>query len=124
MKVAIPHWQGRISPVFDVADNVLIVEIDGEEERSRENLIFTSEEPQVRAAFLADSGVDVLICGAISWFLELAVSVAGVRVISNVFGDVSHVLSNFKLGRPFQDALFPARSGRRRFRARRGRNRC
>ena len=26
MKVAIPHWQGRISPVFDVAGNVLVVE--------------------------------------------------------------------------------------------------
>jgi len=27
MKVAIPHWQGRISPVFDVAGALLLVDV-------------------------------------------------------------------------------------------------
>ena len=28
MKVAVPDWEGRVSPVFDVARQVLLVDLD------------------------------------------------------------------------------------------------
>ena len=121
MKVAIPHWQGRISPVFDVAANVLVVEIADGVEQARQEVAFDAEDPQVRAQRLAQTGADVLVCGAISWPLEMALSAAGIDVIPQTCGDVEQVLAAFVLGQLQQNAfLMPGCCGRRRqFRARR-----
>ena len=35
MKVAIPTWNGRVSPVLDVASRLLVVEIEGGAELAR-----------------------------------------------------------------------------------------
>jgi len=125
MKVAIPHWQGRISPVFDVAGNVLVVEIRNGVEQSRRDVVLNAEDPQLRAAALAQTGADLLICGAISWPLEMALSAAGIDLISQTCGDVEQVLAAFARGQLQQDAfLMPGCCGRRRqFRARRRRRR-
>ena len=115
MKVAIPHWQGRVSPVFDVAANVLIVEIDDGIEKGRQDVAFNDEQPAARAARLADTGANVLVCGAISWPLEMAVSAAGIAVIPQTCGEVERVLAGFIDGRLNQGAfLMPGCCGRRR----------
>jgi predicted Fe-Mo cluster-binding NifX family protein len=121
MKVAIPHWQGRVSPVFDVAGNVLIVELSGGTELGRRNVTFNAETVHHRVARLAETGADALICGAISRPLEMAVSAAGIEVIPQTCGDVEQVLAAFiggqLNGRAF---LMPGCCGRRRrFRGRR-----
>jgi len=81
------------------------------------------EDPQKRAAFLAGTGVGVLICGAISWPLQMAVSAAGIEVIPQTCGDVEAVLAAFLNGGLNRGGfLMPGCCGRRRrFRARRGR---
>ena len=121
MKVAIPQWQGRVSPVFDVAGNVLVVEVDDGAERARRDVAFDVEAPRQRAARLTETGANVLVCGAISWPLEVAVSAAGIEVISQTCGDVECVLAAFIDGRLGQGAfLMPGcRGRRRRLRARR-----
>jgi predicted Fe-Mo cluster-binding NifX family protein len=122
MKVAIPHWQGRVSPVFDVAGNALIVGIDAGGVCSRQDVVLLGEDPQKRAAFLAGIETDVLICGAVSWPLEVALVSAGIEVIAQTCGDVEAVLAAFLNGGLAQRGfLMPGCCGRRRFRARRGR---
>jgi len=125
MKVAIPHWQGRVSPVFDVAGNVLVVEIRDGVEQSRQDVALDAEDPQLRATRLAQTGTDILICGAISWPLEMALSAVGIDVIPQTCGDVEQVLAAFVHGQLRQDAfLMPGCCGRRRqFRARHRRGR-
>lgn len=122
MKVAIPHWQGRVSPVFDVAGNVLVIEIDGGTERTRQEVVFNVDGPQARAARLTETGTEVLVCGAISKPLEVAVSAAGIEVIPQTCGEVGSVLAAFIDGRLSQGAfLMPGCCGRRRrFRGGRG----
>ena len=122
MKVAIPHWQGRISPVFDVAGRVLVVEIRSGEELARQDVVLDVEDPQLRAARLAQMGADLLICGAISWPLEMALSACGVDVIPQTCGEVEQVLAAFAAGQLQRDAFqMPGCCGRRRQRARRRR---
>jgi len=125
MKVAIPHWQGRVSPVFDVAGNVLVIEIDGGAERARQDMVVNVDGPPARAARLTEAGADVLVCGAISKPLEVAVSAAGIEVIPQTCGEVGSVLAAFIDGRLSQGAfLMPGCCGRRRqFRLRRRRGR-
>ncbi len=126
MKVAIPHWQGRISPVFDVAGNVLLVEFADGAERSRSDTRLDSQDPHARAARLAELGADVLICGAISRPMEWAVSSVGIEVIPQMCGEVEGVLAAFLGGRLGQGPyLMPGCRGRRRRGRGRGRGaRC
>lgn len=115
MKVAIPHWRGRVSPVFDAAGSVLIVEIEDGAETARQDVAFDTEDPQRRATQLARAGADVLVCGAISWPLEMALSAEGIDVIPQTCGDVEQVLAAFASGALGQDAfLMPGCCGRRR----------
>ncbi|MEW6443771.1 MAG: NifB/NifX family molybdenum-iron cluster-binding protein [bacterium] len=115
MRVAIPHWHGRVSPVFDVATNLLLVDLEGEGKRRQAHVRLEADEPQARAWRLAETGTDVLICGAISWPLEMALVHAGIEVIPHTCGEVEHVLAAFLEGRlgqrPF---LMPGCRGRRR----------
>ncbi|NLX60508.1 MAG: dinitrogenase iron-molybdenum cofactor biosynthesis protein [Phycisphaerae bacterium] len=126
MKIAIPHWQGRVSPVFDVAENLLVVELDdGGAERSRVQAGLRAESPHHRASQLAETGAEVLICGAISWPLEMALTAHGVRVIGQTCGNIEEVLAAFVSGR-LSDGAFamPGCCGRRRRGQGRGRGRC
>ncbi|MBN2294532.1 MAG: NifB/NifX family molybdenum-iron cluster-binding protein [Pirellulales bacterium] len=113
--MAIPHWQGRVSPVFDVAGSVLVVEIEDGCEQQRWDVVFGVDDPYKRAAQLAQTGADVLICGAISCPLEMAVATAGIEVIAQICGSVDHVLAAYLDGRLWDGEFrMPGCCGRRR----------
>jgi len=115
MKVAIPNWQGRVSPVFDVAARVLVVDIEDGQIQGRQVLPLDGEDLHSRVQRLADTGVEVLICGVLSRPLALALASAGVEVVPQTCGPVEEVLAAFAAGRLAQDAfLMPGCCGRRR----------
>ena len=115
MKVAIPEWQGRISTVFDVAATLVVADVvDAQAVEQRTVRLFCSD-LHGRVMELAGMGVDVLICGAISWPFEMALSNAGIKVIPHTCGEVQPVLASYIANRlnpnPF---LMPGCCGRRR----------
>ncbi len=115
MKVAIPEWQGRISPVFDVAAHLLLADVTGGRVGERHTASLSAAAIHARARQVADLGVQVLICGAISWPLELALSGAGVEVIPQTCGEVEQILEAFVAGQLGRNAfLMPGCCGRRR----------
>ena len=105
MKVAIPYWQGRVSPVFDVAGHLLVIEIVEGEELNRHQVNGSVGSPHMRAAQLSGLDVDVLICGAISWSMEAMVAQAGIEVISQICGEVECILGAFITGQLEQDTF-------------------
>ncbi len=125
MKIAIPKWQGRISPVFDVAQNVLLVDIYEGSEKTRQNVKLRVNDIKERADLLEKLDVELLICGAISWPLEAALEAKGIEIIPQTCGDVNVVIGAYINGKLDQDAfLMPGSCGRRReFRRRRHRSR-
>lgn len=115
MKVAIPQWEGRVSPVFDVAGSLMLADVDAGTSQPRQTVVLDSEDVQRRVSLLVELGVEVLICGAVSWPLELALCNAGVEVIPQTCGEVERVLEAFSHGELNQDAfLMPGCCGRRR----------
>jgi predicted Fe-Mo cluster-binding NifX family protein len=95
MRIAIPHWQGRVSPVFDAAGSVLLIDIeDGGESQRRERRL-TRTDAAARASEFLKLGADVLICGAISAPLEAALVSSNVEVIGFICGPVEEVLAAF-----------------------------
>lgn len=116
MKIAIPYWQGRVSPVLDVAGQLLVVDLEAGREVSRKDASLVAAGPLERARELRQAGAEMLICGAISRQLEVALEAAGVQVIPHICGPVEEVLAAFISGELNQDAfLMPGCCGRRRF---------
>lgn len=98
MRIAVPDWQGRVSPVFDVAEQVLLVDLDDQVESSRRTEPLGSTAPHNRARRLAELGVDVIVCGAISWRLEALLTSGGIRVMPLVCGAVEEIVRAFREG--------------------------
>ena len=115
MKVAIPQWQGRVSPVFDAAGKVLIIDIENGREHQREERPLARTEVLARAGEFLKLGADVLICGAISAPLEAALVSSGVQVVGFVCGPIEEVLAAFTDGELAKQTFWmPGCSGRHR----------
>jgi predicted Fe-Mo cluster-binding NifX family protein len=126
MRVAVPVWQGRVSPVFDVAGQLLLVELVKGAETCRSEHRLRDAEPEQRAAQLCELKVETLICGAISQALEALLTENGIRVHGRVCGNVDDVLRAFATGTLGQTRfVMPGCCGqaRRRFRGACGRGR-
>jgi len=121
MRIAVPSWAGTVSPVFDVARRLLVVDVQGGVEVRRLEESLGETHVLGRATHVARLGVEVLICGAISWPLERALAAAGVEVIAHICGDVEEVIRAYLSGRLAGDAfLMPGCRGCR-YRWRHGR---
>ncbi|MBN2329268.1 MAG: NifB/NifX family molybdenum-iron cluster-binding protein [Candidatus Omnitrophica bacterium] len=125
MKVAIPIWNHRISPVFDCARKMIVVDIEegGERQRTEYNLdelLFLQ-----RASYLKKLNIDILICGAISRPLEELIQTKGIKIVSYLCGNVEEILQALCNDRLSQDQfLMPGCCGRRRSRFRHRGSRC
>ena len=114
MRVAIPTWQGSVSPVLDVARSLLLVDIDASVEQERRLEPLSETGILARAGRLKSMLVNVLICGAVSWPLEQALVSSGIQVIPHVCGNVDEVLGAYLTGRLWDRAfLMPGCRGRR-----------
>lgn len=98
MRVAISDFHGRVSPVFDVATHLTVVEYREENEISQAGYDLASADPYQRAEFLGSLHIDALICGAISRLLELLLAEKGIAVHGRVCGSVPEVLQAFIRG--------------------------
>lgn len=95
MRIAIPVWNNRVSPVFDVARSIRVVDIADGAVAHVSNHDLKDDH---RVATLAKLGVDLLICAAISIPLESTVWVSGAEVISDTCGNVEEIIEAFSSG--------------------------
>ena len=98
MKVALATWNGRISPVFDVARQVLLVDIDDGRVLARREESLPGTEPPVQVGRLIAMAPHVLICGAISQPMSTLLAAASIRVIPFTAGTVEEVLAAWLAG--------------------------
>lgn len=105
MRTAVPVWGTDISPVFDFARRVLVVESDLGHEIARFVYELPKKSMSSRAERLRELGVDLLICGAISKPLEKMITGSGINLISWKCGPVEEVLQAYFSG-VLQDQRF------------------
>jgi predicted Fe-Mo cluster-binding NifX family protein len=103
-RVAIPDWNGQVSPVFDVAARALVVDLDQGREVRRQIAGLTGLTPAGRVLRLESLGVETLVCGAISRPLEEMAVARGIEVVALVSGPVDLVERFVALGRPIPEA--------------------
>lgn len=121
MKVALTVWEGRISPVFDVSREALVLTVEGGAVTARVAERLEASLPEQKAARLAELGVETLICGAISGSPYQVLAARGMRVLGFVAGELDEVVAAFLAGRLPSAALsMPGCGGRRQRRRGRG----
>lgn len=115
MKIAVSHCNGRIAPVFDVSENLFLIEVNGTEETGRKSVIIAGKEAFERAKELSRLEASVLICGAISGVQEMAVRSEGIEVRGFTCGELEAVIAAFIEGHLSDgDFMMPGCCGRRR----------
>jgi len=105
MKVALTVWDEKISPVFDSAHKLLIVDIKNGEIK---NVSYEPFTPQLEAGFteeLSRQGIDVLICGAISKPYSTRIEASSIELIPFIGGSVNEILESYAKGNPLVPAF-------------------
>ena len=98
MKLAITPWNQRVAPVFDSSERILILNMEPDGHSEGQEYDFSKRAPTEKVQFLADQGVEQVICGAISKDLEILFRDQGIDVYSFIAGDVDVVLNAWITG--------------------------
>jgi predicted Fe-Mo cluster-binding NifX family protein len=96
--IAVPNCQGRVSPVFDVAARLVLLRLKGQAELERREVLLFEKQPDGIVRRLGELGIQVLICGAVSQGLQLALERAGIRVVPHICGELEPVIAAFRTG--------------------------
>lgn len=97
MRIAIAIWDGRISPVFDVAQRIAIFDSD-RDARAPDPAPLALLPGFARVDQLVNLGIRTLICGGVSCALHQHIESRGIEVIHNVAGALPDVLASYQAG--------------------------
>jgi predicted Fe-Mo cluster-binding NifX family protein len=103
MRLGMPVWNGRVSPVLDTASRLLIFDTEAPEDAAPEEVPLPLHALPVRAGIISRLGLDLVVCGAISRSFEDLLVAAGVELRPWIAGEVEDVLeaaASGRLGRP------------------------
>jgi len=125
LRIALPAANGRVSPVFDVAQRLVLVDVTDGRMMARTETEMGPHALPCRAERLRELGASVLVCGAISTPLATLVADSGVQIVAFIAGEVEDVLAAYLAGNlPAPEFMMPGcpcpTRGRRRRRGRQG----
>ncbi|MBN1443036.1 MAG: NifB/NifX family molybdenum-iron cluster-binding protein [Planctomycetes bacterium] len=120
MKTAFAYREERIAPVFDIARRIRVVEAEAGRIISEAEEVLPDDPPVRKALRLADLGVGLLVCGAISRPLGAMVAAYGIELVPFVAGDLREVIQAWLSGHLVEET-FAMPGCRGRGRSRRGR---
>ena len=92
MKIAIPIWENRVSPLFDNAAHIMLAEGKGNIIEKQEILNVESLTLFQRIDLLQKLHVDVFVCGGITRPILENIRNKNIRTIPFVCGDVKELL--------------------------------
>jgi predicted Fe-Mo cluster-binding NifX family protein len=95
MKIAVPVWEGKVSPVFDSASRLLILQVENNRETLRSERDMDERDLARRCSRIKRLDVDTLICGAISRYFYRMLVAADIEVIPWISGPVEEVLEAY-----------------------------
>ena len=99
MKLAIPEFNGRVSPVFDCCRRLLVIDTSVEGPNRVASQDWSELACVKRPGRLTGMGVRTLLCGGISTDLAIEIEAGGIEVIPWISGEVSDVLDAYLEGR-------------------------
>ncbi len=119
IKIGLTVWDNRISPVFDAAQTLLVVEIGHNEIVDKKYVPLQPGIPHHQVGSVMAQNIQVLICGAISEVFARMVTASGIQLIPFITGGADDVLNAYINGKLQTRAFWMPGYGfhrRRRFR--------
>ena len=98
MKAAVTVWDGRVSPVFDVSREAVVLTTENGVVTARCRQSIALPTASLRIDRLTAAGVQILICGAISKPCRRELAARGVTVLGFVSGELEEVVRAFMEG--------------------------
>ena len=98
LRVALSASNGRISPVFDTAQKLLLADVADGWVAARTEADMHEQPLACRAARLRDLGANVLLCGAVTRPLAAMIAASGIEVMPFLAGEVEDVLAGYLAG--------------------------
>jgi predicted Fe-Mo cluster-binding NifX family protein len=114
-------WDDRIAPVFDTARRLHVVEFRSGKVIRETTETLEDTRPLRLALQMAELQLDVLVCGAISVYIQDLISAYGIRIVPFISGQLPQVIAAWMEGSLERNAFaMPGCSFRRRRRRGRG----
>ena len=98
MKIAIPIFENRVSPRFDLSPKLWIIREENGEVVHQEKISLEGLTILQRIEKLNSNGISKLICGGIHDFSLNQLIEMGIEVFHNVMGEADTALKNFLKG--------------------------
>lgn len=114
MNIALTIWGERISPVFDAAHELMVVEIKSGKILEKRFYSFDPDRVGSLIDMLAHDRVTVMICGAISEMPAQMISESGIQLIPFISGNVDRILDTYAHENPLTPMFQMPGCGRQR----------
>jgi predicted Fe-Mo cluster-binding NifX family protein len=105
MKTAFTVWNDRIAPLLDVAANIHVVESEAGNITAQTRVCLDDPLPALKVRRLADLGVQMLVCGAISRSARNMIAAYGIELAAYINGDLDTVIDAWKNDQLYTDTL-------------------
>jgi hypothetical protein len=99
MKVGIPIFRNVVSPRLDIADGLLIYNIDNDVVNKKEKCSLNFDQPAQLISILQKNEITTIICGGCSQFFLRNLVFFGFDVVSGLTGDPDHIVQIFAAGK-------------------------
>jgi predicted Fe-Mo cluster-binding NifX family protein len=106
MKMALPSKDDKVSPAFDTAKSLLVVEFENDKELGRHEETIEDKITFSRVEYLKKLGVKILICDSVSSKSADSISDSGITVIPWITGPVDDVVKAYLDGRLPDSSLY------------------
>jgi predicted Fe-Mo cluster-binding NifX family protein len=95
IRIGIPVFHHRVSPVLDTCTRLLIIDFEGQTEVDRREVVFDVYAPSERMEMVKKLNPDAIICCAVSDVFDRMLQAAGISLICGIVGDVQQVAEAF-----------------------------
>jgi predicted Fe-Mo cluster-binding NifX family protein len=95
MKIAIPVWEDKVSPVLDTASRLMVVDLKEKGPMSRLEIYLDERDLARRCLRIQDLCVDTLICGAVTRHFSEMLKASGIKLIQGISGQPEAVLNAY-----------------------------
>lgn len=93
MKIALTILNERIAPVFDVACKLMVLEIENGRVIRETMMTLPDKSPDEKIMLLQQSGIEQLICGAISCQVQAKLEKYSIKTYAFVAGDRREIIT-------------------------------
>ncbi|MBF0541847.1 MAG: hypothetical protein HQK91_10415 [Nitrospirae bacterium] len=97
MKIAVPIFNNQVSPRFDSARELIIVDAEDGNSAERKRIITIDLPCSEKIQMLVELKINTLLCGGIDKMCEQSLKHYGIQVKSWLSGDAETILTNYLL---------------------------